>query len=224
MVDGVPPQDLLLLQSVEPRVTTLGPSPCACVWVQGCRLACRGCMSRHTWDPEAGRRVRVVDVAAWLQSLDVRRLTVSGGEPFDQAEPLRRLVDLLREDDPEWQVTMYSGYRLEVLQADVRPGAAGLLDRIDLLIDGRYRVDEHDGGLLWRGSSNQRLHRLSDRIQLPADEAVGTEALVDADGRFRVVGVWPQAGGAAEFIHRLTRRDGFEPDDLPPLPIPTLED
>ncbi|MCO6722975.1 radical SAM protein, partial [Streptomyces sp. Vc714c-19] len=38
---------------------TLGPGRRRGVWVQGCSLACAGCMSRHTWDARGGTRVSV---------------------------------------------------------------------------------------------------------------------------------------------------------------------
>jgi anaerobic ribonucleoside-triphosphate reductase activating protein len=90
-------------------------------------------------------------------------LTFSGGEPMAQAAGLaevarsaRRLRDL--------SVVCFTGYRLENLRR--RPpsvGVAELLDEVDVLIDGQYVAARNDNRGL-RGSSNQRIHHLTERL------------------------------------------------------------
>lgn len=172
----------------------LGPHTRAVLWVQGCSLACSGCLVPRSW-PRHGDSFPVAEVAAWLVSLpDIEGITFTGGEPMDQAAPLAHLVDLVRRDR-DLGVVCYTGHCLDELRSTAQQA---LLDRADLLIDGRYRADLH-GDFLWRASSNQRLLALTDRYRdlLPGshreDRGAGLELVIEADGRFAFTGVppWP---------------------------------
>ena len=61
-------------------------------------------------------------------------------------------------------VLVYSGYMLDQLLVSSMPGVQEFLDEIDVLIDGPYQQDLAVKGQLF-GSSNQRIHFLSDRIK-----------------------------------------------------------
>ena len=74
-------------------VTALGPGTRLGVWVQGCPLACKGCMAQDTWAPQAGVEVDVEALAErWREAitLGATGLTVSGGEPLAQPGPPSR--------------------------------------------------------------------------------------------------------------------------------------
>lgn len=184
-----------------PTVRTVGPSPAAGVWVQGCGLRCPGCMSPDTWDRVGGVVVDVEELAGALARTGRSHLTLSGGEPFEQAAALLALVRLLRVDR-DWVVTCYSGFRLEDLRCGIRPGSVELLGVIDVLIDGPYRRDLH-APLLWRGSSNQRIHDLTGRVALPADRPAGLELHVQPDGRFELVGVPTHPDHFSRFVNAI---------------------
>lgn len=142
-------------------VEGLGPGRRVVLWVRGCSLRCPGCLAPELW-MHSQKREPVDAVAAWLGPLlpGTDGLTVSGGEPFEQAEPLARLLRLLRRD-LEFDVTVYSGYRLDELRRRGR-GAQALLSLADLLVDGRYENNPPQT-LPWRGSDNQDVHLLSSR-------------------------------------------------------------
>jgi len=193
----------LLLDSVDAAVSTLGPGPAVGIWVQGCGRACPECASEHTWSTSGGALADTDDVAAWIDASPHRHLTLSGGEPMDQAPALVELIDTIRRRR-DWIVTCYSGFVLESLRRDVRPGTAALVDRLDLLIDGPYRA-EHHAPLRWRGSTNQRLHRLTDRVEIPPDDVpAGITPVFGDDGSFRIVGVYPERGMFTRLIDGLT--------------------
>jgi len=144
-------------------------------------------MSPDTFDPLGGAVATILRIAAWLHSTGREFLTISGGEPFDQAESLAALIDLIREDRP-WKVTCYTGHRLEALVSGGDPHVQDLLGRLDLLIDGAYIEARHES-LVWRGSANQRIHPLSGRVPVPVDISVGVDAHFDDTGAFRFIGV-----------------------------------
>lgn len=149
-----------------------GPGVRAVVWVQGCSIGCPGCINRHLIPR---RRRHLVDPVALCCRLreaapEVEGGTLSGGEPFDQAPACALFLAAARRLD--WSTMVYSGYRLEDLCARGEPAIERMLEEIDLLIDGPYRSDLA-ADLLWRGSSNQRIHFLSDRYSPSAlDEAL----------------------------------------------------
>ena len=76
------------LSRVHFPVTALGPGTRLGIWVQGCHLACPGCMSRDTWDAPGGSRQSIADLAdIWRQAreLGATGLTISGGRAAEQA-------------------------------------------------------------------------------------------------------------------------------------------
>jgi anaerobic ribonucleoside-triphosphate reductase activating protein len=90
-------------------------------------------------------------------------LTISGGEPFIQAEPLVAIIDKVRET-MDLGVIIYTGYTLEEIVTHENQYYRQLLDRCDLLVDGAYEESLHDGKNL-RGSSNQRAIPFTDRYK-----------------------------------------------------------
>lgn len=217
-----PDVGVLHLNAVAASVTTLGPSPAAAIWVQGCDIGCRDCMSAHTWGRAAGALARVSDVADWAEATGRRNLTISGGEPMDQARALTELVTELRLRD-SWTVTCYSGYSREDLDDDRPPGSRSFLDHLDILIDGPYREEEHRS-LLWRGSANQRVHLRSPDLEIGVDESAGIELLVEPDGAVSVVGVPDRPSFTAELAAKLElAEEYFTQSGHPAFPFPVME-
>ncbi|WP_406014169.1 radical SAM protein [Streptomyces sp. NBC_00984] len=148
-------------------VETLGPGPRLGIWLQGCPLACPGCMSRHTWEPENGESMDVAELLElWRAALarGAAGLTVSGGEPLAQPAALAELLRgaaLLRaawtrpgatDDGLPADLLVYTGYEEPELDAARRAALAPA----DAVVTGRFRIAEPTG-LVWRGSANQRL-------------------------------------------------------------------
>jgi anaerobic ribonucleoside-triphosphate reductase activating protein len=179
-------------------VMVLGPGRRAVVWVQGCPLGCKGCIVPESWDDGTGESVSVHDLACWVSRQPaIEGITLTGGEPMEQAGALVGLVDLLRVSD-DFGVVCYTGYTLERLHHMGTKAQKALLERTDLLIDGPY-IEHLHSPLLWRGSSNQRLVALTGRYRCwvpepnsDADKFAGLQLLVDTDGSFSFVGVPPQ--------------------------------
>lgn len=70
-----------------------GPGERDIIWFQGCNLGCLGCFNPETWNFEGGEHYSVGDILDFIKSPG---LTISGGEPFLQAD---ELYSLLRELD-----------------------------------------------------------------------------------------------------------------------------
>lgn len=89
--------------------------------------------------------------------MPITGLTLSGGEPFDQADALASLLGQVLPKRPSWDVIAYSGYPLETLR---RQQTTLLLAQVDVLVDGPYRADVPQNHPL-AGSGNQRVHGLT---------------------------------------------------------------
>ncbi len=154
----------LQLNKAHYPVTALGPGRRIGIWTQGCSIHCPGCVSLDTWKPDRTRSIEIDELLAWCRRVSdgsPEGVTISGGEPFDQPQPLKRLLDglhLWRKSLVQpFDILCYSGYRLEKLRKE----HARLLDRIDALICDPY-VDTLPTERPWRGSDNQRLVPLTE--------------------------------------------------------------
>ena len=146
---------------------TLGPGLRYVIWTQGCPFHCEGCISPESRQITNDKQIRVTALADDILSRpNIEGITISGGEPFLQAEALADLLDLVLAKRPELTVMSFTGYLKEDLSW---PEALRLLDHLDLLVDGPYIEGLNDNQGL-RGSSNQRFHFLTSRLLPWKDE------------------------------------------------------
>lgn len=146
-------------------VTVLGPGRRIGIWLQGCSIHCKGCVSQDTWDFDPGRDMPLDTLLAWCRQVAQQGfdgVTLSGGEPFDQPLALIALLDGLiawRESARlDFDILCYSGYPLAQLEKKY----AHILCKLDALIPEPY-ANALPLGDVWRGSSNQSLVMLSAR-------------------------------------------------------------
>lgn len=136
----------------EAAVRVLGPGVRYVLWVQGCHKRCPGCIASNSHDMKEGTPIHGGALALEIALSDAQGLTISGGEPFLQADALADMIDEIHKIRP-MGVIVYTGYTYEELLQN--PSAERLLKRIDLLIDGEY-IEEKNSGKGLYGSSNQR--------------------------------------------------------------------
>lgn len=151
-------------------VTVLGPGRRLGLWLQGCSIHCKGCVSQDTWPRDPARALPVADVLAWCKRVTAETpggpdgVTISGGEPFEQPKALGALLaGLMRWREQacfDFDVLCYSGQPLARLQRE----HADLLTLLDGVIPEPY-VDTLPVTHVWRGSANQPLVPLSPRGQ-----------------------------------------------------------
>jgi anaerobic ribonucleoside-triphosphate reductase activating protein len=110
-----------------------GPGRRTALFLQGCSIRCLCCQNSHLWPADGGQDIPVLDLASRLLATGLP-LTVSGGEPFDQAEALARLLRLLR--DAGRHVVIYSGYTFEHLLGRDDPATCEAMGLADVLVDG----------------------------------------------------------------------------------------
>lgn len=137
------------------------------LFVSGCRHHCKGCFNPETWSFEYGKtytKETENDIVSSLAPYYISGLTVLGGEPFEP-ENQATIVGLLkrvREEYPDKNIWVYSGYLFEELMGKIPSHARcevtdEILSYIDILVDGEFVESKKDISLHFRGSSNQRI-------------------------------------------------------------------
>lgn len=137
---------------IVPGTSVDGPGLRTSIYFAGCVHNCAGCHNPQSHSPEAGREMTDEEIIAVVEEngFDV---TFTGGDPLFQVDDLCRLASRLR--DLGYGLWCYTGYEYEHVAADER--LSPILQWLDVLVDGRYVDSLRDTGLLFRGSSNQRL-------------------------------------------------------------------
>ena len=134
-----------------------GPGMRYAVFTQGCPHACRGCHNPESWDPAAGRIVRISDI---VDEIDRNKLlsgiTLTGGDPFNQPRQCSELIREIKTKRPELDVWAWSGWTFDELLHGGR-SQRDMLSLIDVLVDGPFEEDSRTLSMLWRGSRNQRV-------------------------------------------------------------------
>lgn len=150
-------------------IHSLGPGERVGLWVQGCSKKCFGCISEELHLADPSKEVPVDVVAAMIINEAARtnctRLTISGGDPFEQPEELFAFLKQVRRHFTD--ILVYTGYTMdEICESEVMTSC---LRNIDVLIDGRYIESKNVEATNLRGSSNQGysfLHRSLQRNML----------------------------------------------------------
>lgn len=126
------------------------------LWVAGCSHCCKECQNPVTWDPDGGLpfdEEAKKEVFAELSKSYISGITFSGGDPLHAANRLdvRNLMEEIKQKFPEKTIWLYTGDVWErILHYPI-------LQYVDVLVDGEFKVEEKDVKLLWKGSKNQRV-------------------------------------------------------------------
>ncbi len=135
------------------------------LFVSGCSHRCKGCFNQEAWDYQYGNRFDQETIQFIIDSLApsyIKGLSLLGGEPLDPAhqKDILSLITEVKEKYPNKSIWCYTGYLYEDLLSN-RVGNSGLaidiLEKIDILVDGKFDEDLKDIRLNFRGSSNQRI-------------------------------------------------------------------
>jgi len=146
-----------------------GPGLRFALFTQGCPHRCPGCHNPGTHDFAEGKEITAEAVVTeMLKNPLTDGLTLTGGEPFSQAEDCAIIARAARERG--LNVWAWSGWTFEELLKEPAQGALELLALCDVLVDGLYLESERSLSLKWRGSKNQRV--LDVKKSLDAGEAV----------------------------------------------------
>ena len=126
------------------------------LWVAGCSHHCKGCQNPITWDPDGGIPFDEAAKQEIFEQLDkdyISGITFSGGDPLHPANEadVTALAKEIKEKYPAKDIWRYTGYRWEKI-CDHESAAYA-----DVVVDGRFILEQLDVTLPWKGSPNQRV-------------------------------------------------------------------
>lgn len=174
------------INSILKKSEANGPGKRGVIWVQGCRRNCEGCFNKETQPYEGGKKMKVSSIIKQFELNDLDGITISGGEPFDQAEDLKNLLTEFKKK--EINTLVYTGYTYEQLQLNY----SDILCLCDYLIDGPY-IKTMPSKCRWAGSGNQRFLKLENgkikKDLTDCEEYSQTaEIIIDESGNITITG------------------------------------
>ena len=188
----------MLIHSMLPRSAVNGPGERAVVWFQGCDLRCRGCFNPASHPFDRNRDKLVEDVAERVLACQgIEGLTLSGGEPFQQARDLLRLCEYIKLRRPDFSIGVFSGHTLQELVGGrwhwKAPGEdawikgqpalfMAIKQFLDFGVFGRFRQTMACNDKPLCGSRNQEVVFFTNRYSLHDLEPQGYEVTICADG------------------------------------------
>lgn len=131
------------------------------LWLSGCDNKCKGCHNPQTWDKNSGAKFndttkkKLFDV---LAKEYIEGITFSGGDPLHEnnIKEVNELIDEIRTKYPQKTIWLFTGNTLENIykEESIRKE---IVEKCDVLVDGRFMEEQKDLSLAWRGSRNQRV-------------------------------------------------------------------
>lgn len=135
------------------------------LWVSGCEHKCLGCQNPVTWDINDGLEfddAAKEEIFAELSKDYITGVTLSGGDPLHTRNraDVGKLIEEIAEKFPNKTIWVYTGYEWQ----DVKD--LPFMNKVDVLVDGRFVQTLLDVRLPWRGSSNQKVIDAKKSIEL----------------------------------------------------------
>lgn len=150
------------------------------IFFAGCSFHCKGCHNENIWDYDVGD---YFDIDYYNTKIKptineyINGISILGGEPLDDRNVVStyNLVQWFRKDFPDKSIWLWSGYNYESIKDKMDFACCnndfityhallGILENINILIDGQYIEKESNLSLLWRGSSNQRIINVKETL------------------------------------------------------------
>jgi len=180
-------QNMLRIHQILPFSVVNGHGKRFVIWLQGCHFHCPGCFNPETHDVNGGYCISEADLFnEIIESSDIEGISISGGEPLLQYQPLLSLLKLLKAKS-SLSVLLFTGYTYNEIK---QYAMEEILLYIDILISGRYDIRQPCHEPL-RSSANQKIHFLSSRY---TSEDIGQyqecELIIDLEGNIIQSGVW----------------------------------
>ena len=125
------------------------------IWFQGCKHHCRECQNPETWSFDGGIEFDVEDIKEQIKNLKYQTgITLSGGDPFFQAPAAAEIAKFAHSIG--LNVWCYTGFTYDEI-IDANDEKMELLKNTDVLVDGRFEIENKSLACKFRGSTNQRV-------------------------------------------------------------------
>lgn len=136
------------------------------IFFSGCKHNCKGCHNPISHDFDAGTPFTTDmqdNIINYINNTPfISGVTLSGGDPMFLAEKITPFIKRLKAETREINIWVYSGFTFEEILKNKNMTA--LLRECDILVDGRFDIDQRDLTIPYRGSRNQRIINLKEVI------------------------------------------------------------
>lgn len=125
------------------------------LFLSGCQHNCKECHNKDMQNFNYGEDVDIEDILNRIKSNIplIKGVTFSGGEPLEQSRELSLLAEKIKKENLD--IWCYTGYTFEeILKCDNKKE---LLKYIDVLVDGKFKMELKEGAQKYTGSRNQRI-------------------------------------------------------------------
>ena len=182
----LPPDSLNIAEILETSYI-YGPGKRFVIWVQGCRIGCKGCWNTSMLSFEEKRIWNIDDLYGRIILVpEIEGITILGGEPLHQSRSLVKLVRKLKAID--LTVMLYTGFEIPAVTDQ---DSLDLLSLSDIVIAGPFVEELRSTSLKWRGSSNQEVmisNKAYQKKYASFPEETEVELHVDELGRITLAG------------------------------------
>lgn len=135
------------------------------VFTQGCKHNCKGCQNPSTHNFGCGKMISASEIYDdMIKNPLIDGLTLSGGDPFFQAKQCCELAKLCKNNG--YDIWAYTGFNFEDFlnfrnnikcNVMITSDMIELLRYIDVVVDGRFILEERTLESKFKGSSNQKI-------------------------------------------------------------------
>lgn len=152
-----------------------GPGIRVSIFVSGCTHYCKGCFNSEAWDFSYGElftKERITEILEAMEADYITGLSILGGEPFEpeNQKGILPLVQAVKDAFPQKTIWVYSGYDFEMdIMKKMLPEletTKQLLQRIDVIVDGKFIEEKKNLNLRFRGSENQKIILVQESMQV----------------------------------------------------------
>ena len=134
------------------------------LYVSGCTHHCKGCHNPSTWDANSGKPFTEEIQNSIYEACKpdyIDGLTLSGGCPMCNAKGLIPFVKSFKKRFPHKTIWCYCGETVEEITEDPKSDKYQLLSLVDVIVDGQFVLEKKNPNLAFRGSSNQRIIKVT---------------------------------------------------------------
>lgn len=132
-----------------------GPGLRTTIFLAGCTHYCRGCHNPESWRIDSGIEMSIDEMMSQVNRNPLNDITFSGGEPMLQIRELILLAKKCKQKNKN--IWCYTGFLWEELMTKYKDEFTQLSMYLDVLVDGRFMIEQRDLSLLFKGSKNQRV-------------------------------------------------------------------
>ena len=126
------------------------------LWVAGCTHHCPKCHNPQTWDINSGVKFdedAKVELFETLKKDYISGITLSGGDPLHPylVNDIAQLVEEIKTKFQDKTIWLYTGFLFEDISS------IPFIKDVDVIVDGKFEIDQLDVQAYWKGSTNQRV-------------------------------------------------------------------